>query len=254
MKKIIILYFSGTGATKKVAELMREKISRSCGVEMFSVEDKDIPDIGGYDAIVIGTPTYHAAPARAITQYFDALPRLDKKAPAFVFNTRGMASLNTNRLLAKKLRRKNIITIMDRQYRSPASDGALIAPFIRRFFKFEKDIEHKVGRDCRRFIGLLDKGEWTGYIPRFSLGSIINAPNKLAGQLLAIKIHLHKDKCAKCGQCAKKCPHRAISADREGYPEYSSKNCENCYRCVHHCPHMALSLSKYRTPRRLLRY
>jgi len=254
MKKIMVLYFSGVGATKRVVEIMCEKISQSCDVEMFSVEDKDIPNIGGYDALIVGTPTYHAAPARAIMQYFDNMPHLDRSIPAFVFNTRGLASLNTNRLLSKKLYTKNIMTVMDRQYRSPGSDGVLVAPFIKRFFEFEKGLEDKVGRDCEYFVGLLSKDGLQGYIPPFRLGSIINAPNKLAGHLITLKIRLHKNKCVKCGRCIGECPHSAFSVDGDGYPIYAPKNCENCYRCVHHCPQMALSLSKYRTPKKLLRY
>jgi ferredoxin len=256
MKKILILYFSGVGATKKVAELMQKGLSNSCDADVFSVEHKDIPGFNCYDGLIIGTPTYHATPARAIMNYIDALPFLDSKIPVFVFNTRGAASLNTNRLLSQKLYSKNIITVIDKQYGSPWSDGSLIAPlrFMKRAFKFEKNLEKKVNQDCMDFLELLIKDKIKGYIPQFNFGSIINAPNKLAGQLITFKIYVHKDKCIKCGRCIEECPHSAFFTDKDGYPLYASKSCENCYRCVHHCPNMALSLSKHRTPKKLLRY
>ena len=155
MEKILVLYFSGVGATKKIAELIALNLSQSCEVDIFSIEDKDVPNINGYDALVIGTPTYHVAPAKTIMEYFDTMPRLDKEYPAFVFNTHGLCSLNTNRVLAKQLQKKNIITVIDKAYRSPASDGSLIAPFIKRFFEFEKNIEKKVDYDCTVFLELL---------------------------------------------------------------------------------------------------
>ena len=254
MKKVCILYFSGVGAAKRVAELMHARLSQDFQTDIFSVEDKDIPGVGGYDALIIGTPTYHAAPAKAIIDYFNTIPRLTKQTPAFIFNTRGLCSLNTNRILAKQLQKKNIVTIMDRAYRSPASDGSIIAPYIKRFFEFEKGLKEKIDRDCASFLKLLKKSSPRSYIPRFQLGSIVNAPNKAAGQLITLKIHLHKDKCIRCGRCIGRCPHMAFSADEYGYPLFDSKRCENCYRCIHHCPKMALSLSRRRALKKTLRY
>ena len=62
-------------------------------------------------------------------KYCDAIPRLIKETPAFIYNTRGSHSLNTNRILSKKLYQKNIMTIMDSEYRGTASDGAIIEKF-----------------------------------------------------------------------------------------------------------------------------
>jgi len=254
MKKILILYFSGVGATKKVAGLIHERISQNCETDIFSIESENTTNIDEYDAFIIGTPVYHGAPPKAVMSYWNLMPQLSKKTPAFVYNTRGSHSLNTNRILSKKLYEKNITTIMDREYRGPASDGSIMAPFVKRFFKFEKDIEKKIDRDCIDFLELLKKDTPQGYIPHFRFGSIINAPNKMAGQLITLKIYLHEDKCIKCSRCIEQCPHSAFSIDKDNYPLYTSKNCENCYRCVHHCPKMALSLYNCRTPKKLLQY
>ena len=252
MLKILILYFSGVGTTKRIAELIHSRLSQNCEADIVSIEGNDIPNINIYDSLIIGTPTYHAAPARIVMDYFNVLPRLSNETSAFIFNTRGLCSLNTNRILAMQLQKKNIVTIMDKAYRGPASDGSIIAPFIKRFFEYEKNIKQKIDRDCSAFLELLKKGVLQGYIPRFQFGSIINAPNKAAGQLITLKIHLHKDKCTKCGKCIKLCPHKIFSADENNYPLLNSKDCENCYRCIHHCPSLALSLSKKKSPKKVL--
>ena len=244
MKSILILYFSGVGATKKVAELTGRQLMQRCNVDIFSVEDVAIPSIHQYDAVVVGTPCYHGAPAKKIMDYIDALPPLSREIPAFIYNTRGLCALNTNRILAKALHKKKIVTILDRAYRTPASDGTLLAPFIRRFFEFEKNIHHKISRDSVQFIALLNGCTAKGYMPRFQLGSVMNAPNKAAGQFFTLKIYLHKAHCNQCGRCIKGCPHQAFVTDPEGYPVLNTKKCENCYRCVHHCPQLALSLRK----------
>ena len=264
MKKILILYFSGVGATKRIAEIIYTQLLRNLEVDppskidIFSIEKlKNEINLENYDALIVGTPTYHAAPSKVVMSYFDSVPQLAEKMPAFIYNTRGLCSLNTNRILAKQLHKKNILTIMDRAYRSPASDGSIIAPFVKRFFEFEKNIDEKISIDCAFFLELLElpeKNITQSHIPRFKFGSIINAPNKLVGQLITIKIHLHKSKCIKCGQCIETCPHAALSRDKDNYPLFIPKSCENCYRCIHHCKSMALSLSKRKTLKTSLRY
>lgn len=254
MEKILILYFSGAGATKKVAELMYSFIPQTCTADFFSFESTADFNMNDYDAFIIGTPVYHAAPSHVVTNYFDSISPLIKSTPAFIYNTRATWSCNTNRILAKQIQGKNIITIMDKDYRSPASDGSLIVPFVQRFFEFERNLKPKITLDCTAFLKLLQKDTTRGYIPHFRLSSAINAPNKLAGQLITFKIQLHRDKCTKCGKCIENCPHNALDKDNLGYPAFIKKNCENCYRCIHHCPQMALSLSKLNVPKKVLKY
>ena len=143
---------------------------------------------------------------------------------------------------------------MDSEYRSPASDGSLIIPVFKRFFDFEKELQKKIILDCSLFLKLLQQDAPVGYIPRFRFSSILNAPNKLAGQLITFTVHLHSEKCIKCNKCIKNCPHKALKKAPKHYPLFIKKNCENCYRCIHHCPMKALSLSKHHTPEKLLSF
>jgi len=143
---------------------------------------------------------------------------------------------------------------MDKEYRSPASDDSLIVPFVQRFFEFEKNLQDKINLDCTAFLKQLQEDAPQGHIPRFRFSSVINSPNKLAGQLTTFKIHLHRDKCNKCRKCIVNCPRNALDKDNSGYPVFIKKNCENCYRCIHHCPQMALSLSKRKAPNKVLKY
>lgn len=253
-KKILILYFSGTGATKKVAELMKWQLSRTCAVDIFSIDAAADLSLNDYGALVIGTPVYHAAPPSVVTNYFDGIAPLVKAVPALIYNTRGLAACNTNRILARQLKEKNIITVMDMAYRSPASDGSLIAPWVKRFFEFEPDLSRKVAEDCAEFLKRLQTRPLRGYIPRFQVSSVLNAPNKLAGQFIRLKIHLHQERCEKCGKCVENCPMGAMSKDDSGRPALAKSKCMNCYRCIHKCPGLALSLSKRRPPGKVLKY
>ena len=254
MKKILILYFSGAGATKRIAELMLASLRQEYKADLFSLENSTAFQIKDYDALIIGTPVHHAAPARFVTEFFDSIHPLSKAIPAFIYNTRGLYPCNTNRILAKQLKKKNIITILDKGYRSPASDVSLLIPSIKKLFEFDRNLQAKIALDCAKFVGLLQAKTPRGYIPRFRFSSILNAPNKLAGQLTTFTIYLHHDRCVKCGKCIENCPHSALEKDKSGYPVFLKKNCENCYRCIHHCPRMALSLRKRRKIDKVITY
>jgi menaquinone-dependent protoporphyrinogen IX oxidase len=106
MKRILILYFSGAGSTKKVAELMRETLAAQCDVELRAFEDAAEMDLNAFDGLILGTPVYHAAPSRIVTGYFKRMSPLRENIPAFIYNTRGLYSCNTNRILAKQVREK----------------------------------------------------------------------------------------------------------------------------------------------------
>ena len=57
--KILVLYYSQTGNTQRMAEAVAEGAKTVQGVEVelsFFVEPEDL---AGFDAIVVGTPTYH---------------------------------------------------------------------------------------------------------------------------------------------------------------------------------------------------
>lgn len=253
-KKILLLYFSGAGATRLVARLMKEYLKADCMIDCFPVEKIDSPDLKSYDAMIIGTPVYHGAPSQLITGFFEDLAPLDQPLKAFVYNTRALASCNTNRILAKTLEEKNILAIMYREYRSPASDGVLLAPFVHRFFTFEKELEEHIRQDCQDFLALLEHDHNSHFIPRLRLSGILNAANKLAGQLTTFSVYLHKEQCTRCGRCVKDCPHQALAEGADRYPVFDRKHCENCLRCIHHCPAKALSLSKRRRPKKVLKY
>lgn len=254
MKKILILYFSGAGATLKTAQLMHSYIntSENYAADIHSME-KDFKDnINSYDALIIGTPCYHCSPCNALVSFFSKLPKLTSKIPAMIFNSYSLFSCNTNRITAKIIKEKNINTVYDTAYRSPASDGTLIVPFIKRFFEFEKKYYAKIYQDCKNYLTIIDK-KYKGYIPHFKLSAVINSPNKLIGSLLTLNIYTHENKCVKCDKCINDCPHHALYKNKKNYPAFIKARCENCYRCIHHCPKNALSLSRNKTPVKTLR-
>lgn len=58
MARALILYYNITGNTEKMAEAIADGI-RSAGVEVDIVYYVDAEDLAKYDAIIVGSPTYH---------------------------------------------------------------------------------------------------------------------------------------------------------------------------------------------------
>ncbi|MDD2688865.1 MAG: flavodoxin domain-containing protein [Candidatus Omnitrophica bacterium] len=72
MAKIIVIYYSRSGNTKKMAESILEGINKE-GVEakIKDVEDIKVDELLEYDGIIIGSPTYYGTMSYQIKQLLD---------------------------------------------------------------------------------------------------------------------------------------------------------------------------------------
>jgi NAD(P)H dehydrogenase (quinone) len=72
MKKILIIYYSETGNTKKMAELIAEGVKEEqVEVVVKNVEDTQARELLDYDGIIVGSPTYYGLPAYQIKKLLD---------------------------------------------------------------------------------------------------------------------------------------------------------------------------------------
>ena len=99
------------------------------------------------------------------------------------------------RIFAKICRTKNLLPIQSESYRCQATDGCLIAPNMKIWFKHEKGLKERIECNCNTFLDRLVK-PIRERIPRFKLYSILNFPNKFVGQYLyKPSIYVHKSQC-----------------------------------------------------------
>jgi NAD(P)H dehydrogenase (quinone) len=73
MPKILIIYYSETGNTRRMAELISEGIRDEGGVDVLlrDVREADVDELLDYDGIIIGSPTYYGAMAGEIKKFLD---------------------------------------------------------------------------------------------------------------------------------------------------------------------------------------
>ncbi|MFC1793666.1 flavodoxin family protein [Planctomycetota bacterium] len=72
MAKAIVIYYSKTGNTKEMSEMIAKAMNEAdLQTECKSVSDVEAHDLLNYDAIVVGSPTYYGHMAGPIKQLFD---------------------------------------------------------------------------------------------------------------------------------------------------------------------------------------
>ena len=250
MNKIVILYYSGVGNTKTIAQYMYNYLMRGNSVDIYSIEELSVDfSFDKYSKLIIGFPTIHAKPALPMEWFIQELKVIEKKMPTFVYTTCGLYSGNAIRIFCKSTIVKNIIPIYTSSYQCLAIDGILLTPNIKRWYGYEKGLSSRIKRDLERF---LDTTEFCSKIPRLKWYSVLNYPNKVIGKHTKFKIYLHENKCMQCGVCLEKCPVGAYVKGDNNLPIFDIEKCINCYRCIHRCPQLALSLSKRKAPKKTL--
>jgi len=72
MPKALIIYYSRTGNTKAMAEIIAEGLkSEQIGVALKDVKDTSCEEFLQFDAIIIGSPTYYGTMSCQIKKLFD---------------------------------------------------------------------------------------------------------------------------------------------------------------------------------------
>ena len=242
MERIAIIYFSGVGNTKAVAQVIEQSLAGRAETDIYSVEK--LPEgfsMESYSALVVGAPVYHSEPAQPMVDFLRSASSCEN-IPAFVFVTCGMYTENSLRKLALECERKGIVPVAHAGYRCAATDGILLTPKVKRWYGSERNIQSRIQADTEQFLCRLSQGAKRD-IPCPKWYAPLNYPNRMMGRAVTFPIYLHGQVCTGCGKCAADCPRKAIEM-KNGRPETSREKCMNCYRCVHHCPARALSLSR----------
>ncbi len=240
--KILILYHSGAGSTKTVAEIYHKALSHF-DVDIHSISVKyEYQQLLQYDFLIFAFPTYHCDPSSSMMEFVRNMPVLDRPISAFAFTTYGLFSGNTMREFIKRISSKNIVVRGYTGYRAPATDGALLLPPIQWMFRYERKIALKIKKDIRKIQDRINYNEGKSVYPRFKLYAILNFPNKILGKAYKHNLYVVTERCVDCGKCMDQCSRKCWEKEK-GYLRYHKKNCEYCFRCIHHCPKEAIVLS-----------
>ncbi|MBI4832040.1 MAG: flavodoxin domain-containing protein, partial [Candidatus Lindowbacteria bacterium] len=120
--KSLIICFSQTGNTRKIAEQIREGIAEVTGqCDMKNLAEVDKGSLPGYDLVGLGCPVFYYQEPFNVRAFIESLPQL-KDRHWFVFCTHGSVIGNTFPSMSGQLQKKEILVI---GYHDSYADGTL---------------------------------------------------------------------------------------------------------------------------------
>ena len=243
-KSIGIYYFSGTGNTKIVAELLMKAFEdRGSKVEITRIEDvmkgKNQVEIDNYDIIGIGYPVHAFNAPRIVFKFIKELPAGDKKV--FIFKSSADPLLNggPTTLVRSRLQQKRYSVVYEKLVVMPANvlvkyDDELM----KQLYTTAVSKAPGIVDDILAGKVSLQKSNILTQIGAYFFSGLewVGAP--FFGKDLTVD-----ESCDLCGVCVENCPTSNITLDDTitfGW------DCIMCLRCIYNCPVQAIRPRLYR--------
>lgn len=241
MKTAVIFYFSGTGNTELVANMLLEELDkRQYEVELIRIEDvlkKQIAiDPSKYDLIGIGSQVIGFTAPKIVYDFIRVLP-ISKGKKVFIFRTAGgvaPVNYNASKSMIRKLARKGYDVFYERVFSISSNWIAKFDDDI--IIKLHEATCKKAGLMCDALVSGEKRYLKTGFVQKVLMECVMFISPlffRLAG-----KDYKVASSCTHCGQCIKSCPACNI-IEKKGKIKFKM-SCNCCMRCVYSCPKNAI--------------
>lgn len=222
------IFFSPTGGTKKVADILVKELGQN--IEEIDLSNIDLLSysLQGGDLAIISMPSFAGRPPQiAIERLKQIKGNGVKTVIVTVYGNRDYED--------------SLIEMYDEAINNGFNViGAISAiaehSIIRKYAKNRPDINDEI--QLKSFVNEINKKLNTSEVTKLNIPG--NRPYKdIKGIGLIPKT---TNKCNKCGMCAQNCPVGAISFDNVS--KIDAEKCISCMRCVSICPKSAKKISK----------
>jgi ferredoxin len=234
----MIFYFSGTGNSRHVAELLAEKLQDRIG-DMASFRGEDLH--GGAQTLGFVFPVYAWAPPQVVLQFIEGMTADHTPDYLYFIAVCGDDTGRTADVFAQAIHRKGwtvnagfSVTMPNTYVCLPGFDVDDAATEQLKLNGLEARIDYIAQQVAARET-----------MPRFDChqGALPFTKTYLLGGffrrfLMNPKGFCSADDCVDCGRCAKACPLGNILM-KDGHPEWG-KYCAHCLACYHACPKHAI--------------
>lgn len=246
---VLILYFSGTGNTRRVAEEFGACLEeREFTVTLHSMEERaDLTKLS-YDFLIVGMPKYYEYPLLPAIRYLKKnLPKSEHTVPALAFCTQAGTLKTDFTGLEKLLQKKNYRLTVEASL--PYANNLLIFGAFRpteppELLKNRENIRRQVGSLLDTFLGGGVRREQTKAWQKPLIYLVAASCTRLM-PALAMRFSAD-DACTGCGLCVRQCPVKNIRMV-DGRPEFR-RHCLFCTRCINSCPVNAIRYSGKKCP------
>ena len=232
---MIMLYFSGTGNSKYIAELFSREMDAKC----HSIEENlDFDNlIVAEENIAFCYPIYFSIVPRIMREFVGRYIQSLKGKKLIIFCTQQILSGDGARAFAALFPRGHVEVIYAEHFFMP-SNIFPVATKQRKIVNSFACSERKMRTVCRNINNGLIKKRGFGFISR-ALG-LIQSPLALPIERKANNSVKVAESCSYCGLCVSACPMKNLTRENGGITH--NHNCTVCYRCVNMCPQKAITV------------
>lgn len=226
---IYSVYFSPTGGTKRVMDILTEGLSVDSQIDLSAPKaDYSAYSFTEGDVCLIGAPSYGGRVPSIVLERMRKMQANGAMAiPVVVYGNRAY----DDTLLELKNEARAC------GYKVVAAVAAVAEHSImRQYAEGRPDADDKT--ELRQFSEKITRAIASGHIKDFTVPG--NSQYKKYHDV-PFKPKANKD-CSKCGTCAEKCPVQAIPQDNPASPDKGK--CISCMRCIAVCPQKARKLNK----------
>lgn len=238
----VLYYFSGTGNTKWVADIFKEKFnSKGINIDLLNIENiKNIDDIDkqGYDFQIIGMPVYAGMPPKMVMDFVNKFPNSENKMKTIIYSTQGSSRAAAIDYVRKVLGKKGYDIVI--QGFIPMPNNYFFAfgkePSKEKMVFMYSNARKKVIQVVDSFSNNLRQKESVTPLRVFFAKGIVKSFNNYLPRMS--NNFSVTEACTRCGLCLRNCPKGNITFE-DGKTIFHGK-CMMCVRCIHICPSNAI--------------
>jgi flavodoxin/NAD-dependent dihydropyrimidine dehydrogenase PreA subunit len=251
--KAVIVYFSQTGNTRKIARAIQTGIGQVLGqCDIATLKETDPAGLSKYDLIGLGAPVWSSREPPNVTEFIKRMGSLKGKH-VFPFSSHGSLPSGFMQSVVPALKKKGLLVVGYNDWYGGCIWQALPIPYLTDLHPDAIDIKEakEFGADMARLSQRIYKGE-TQLIPRLPTMKewherYNGRPVKISNELNVVSAaiikgrKINEEKCTECGLCVANCP--ADSIDFSTSPPSFKGNCLGCHFCEQICPTGAIEVN-----------
>lgn len=242
-KNVALFYFSGTGNTKFICDLLKQELeNRGCNCDLFSISKilliGKLPSLSTYDLIGLAHPVHALETPSIVHNFVQLIPEINRM-PVFIIKSSAggedISNSAVSQTIGKKLHLKGYNFFYDRTL--IMGSGWLIRFQDSLTRELAQVAQNKVKHLVSDLISETPRLTKTNPVFHFTIRCLYIAFG--VTKTIVGKDLYTNNKCNLCGKCVINCPVQNIIATRKKIK--FGWHCSWCMKCLYACPRDAIN-------------